>query len=52
MKETLEQMMNRVKDGIPGPAWIQTSVGLINTRNHIAMLKAKARLKKLKEAQK
>lgn len=47
-KESMEQMIERLNDGIPGKHWIQTSVGLVNMRNHGAAMEAGARLAKLK----
>lgn len=47
-KEGMAEMMMRVADGIPSQNWIQTSVGLVNTRNPGKMGEAALKLAKLR----
>jgi hypothetical protein len=47
-KETLEQMMARLKDGLPSAKWINTSVGVVNTGNKAAALRAAHKLAELR----
>lgn len=42
--------MRRLAAGMPSGKWISTSVGVVNTNNEAAMLRAALRLKKMREA--
>ena len=43
-KESLEEMMKRLDEGMPSRHWIQTSVGTVIMRNKAAAMRAGARL--------